>query len=160
MMKKFITVSLLFCFIFINTSLAQEKFSDIAIDKAKYKDIKKLLVLVGSENMGMQVISQMVTYYKNSMPNVPETFWQEYISKCNLSMNELIEMTIVIYAKYFTHEEIKGMIEYWESPFGRKFLSLQPRIMMKSMEAGRIWGEKLNRELEEELIRKGYKTQG
>ena len=158
-MRKWATISLFLCFIFINFNLAYGGSAEAYVDEAKYKDLKRLMILVGAENTGMQMLSQIIIYYKNSMPNVPEKIWQNYIDKANSKMDELEEMIIIIYNKYFTHKEIKDLIKFWESPIGRKLFSVQPKILSDSMQAGQIWGEKINEELEKELKEKGYKKE-
>ncbi|MDD3605464.1 MAG: DUF2059 domain-containing protein, partial [Kiritimatiellae bacterium] len=40
---------------------------------------------------------------------------------------------IGIYAETFTADELKGIIDFYKTPVGRKFIEKQPEIMEKSM---------------------------
>ena len=60
-------------------------------------------------------------------------------------------MIIPIYEKHFTHEELKQLIAFYESPIGKKLIKVQPQIMMESMAAGEEWGKKLVQKAMEKL---------
>jgi hypothetical protein len=40
---------------------------------------------------------------------------------------------IAIYAETFTAEELKGLVRFYESPIGKKFVEKQPELMQRSM---------------------------
>ena len=48
---------------------------------------------------------------------------------------------IPIYDKYFTHNDIRSLIRFYDSPIGRKFIKMQPYILTESMQAGTKWSE-------------------
>jgi hypothetical protein len=43
-------------------------------------------------------------------------------------------MFVEIYAEVFTVEELEGIISFYESPAGQKFIAKQPELMAKTME--------------------------
>ena len=124
------------------------------IDAAKKADIKKLLVATGAGNMGMQVVNQMVNMQRRQNPNVPKEFWDDFLSQ--VSGDELIDLTIPAYAKHLTHDEIKELIKFYESPVGKKLVKVQPQIMQESMVAGQKWGMDLGRRIAEQLKSKDF----
>jgi hypothetical protein len=58
----------------------------------------------------------------------------------------LSSMYIELYDKYFTNDEIKGLIQFYESPVGKKAIAVLPAIaqesMKRGMEVGSTVGEK------------------
>ncbi|MDR0732081.1 MAG: DUF2059 domain-containing protein [Treponema sp.] len=87
-------------------------------------------------------------------PGVPAAFWTVFQSK--LDMDGFVDLFIPVYDKYFTHDEIKGLLQFYESPVGRKLLAVTPLITQDSYGIGQTWGEKLAQDIIEELIRQGY----
>ena len=51
------------------------------------------------------------------------------------SVDEVISQLVPIYDKYFTEDELKGLINFYKSPLGHKLLTVTPLIMQDSMTA-------------------------
>ncbi len=51
-----------------------------------------------------------------------------------ISWDNLKEDYISIYAETFTEEELKGLVTFYKSPVGRKFIEKQPELMKRTME--------------------------
>ncbi|MBN1697366.1 MAG: DUF2059 domain-containing protein [Spirochaetales bacterium] len=121
---------------------------------AKQDDIRKLMKMSGSAEMGIQVMDALIEQFKNILPDVPEEFWLEFMKEVN--PNDIIELIVPIYDKYFSHDEIKALIRFYESPVGKKMVKVQPQITEESMHAGQTWGEELGKRAQQKLIEKGY----
>jgi len=124
---------------------AEEKKTDPAFAK----DIRRLLELTGAKDQGQQAMQLMLAQFKKTMPQVPVEFWDKFMKK--IDMDELINMTVPIYAKYLTHEDVKGLIRFYGSPLGRRFVKAQPGIQRESMQAGMAWGQKVGKQVLQEL---------
>lgn len=120
----------------------------------KEKDIRKLLVLTGSAKLGKQVIDSMIVNYRKAMPQVPGAFWDDFQKEANAEA--LIELIVPIYDKHFTHEDIKGMITFYETPLGKKMTAAMPQITQESMAEGRKWGMQLGAKIQSKLKEKGH----
>ena len=123
-------------------------------EKAKQDDIRKLMKLTGSAEVGKQVMDQLFVSFKQSMPNVPAEFW-DGISK-KVDVDEMVELIVPIYAKYFSHDEIRELIKFYQSPLGKKLTKVLPDVTRESMAAGQKWGTKLAEEVMKEIQQKGY----
>jgi hypothetical protein len=99
-------------------------------DTEKINNIKKLLDLTGSR----KIITQLLNSLKTQYPQVPAKFWDTFMAE--LKSDDMIDEYIPIYSKYFTNEEIKGIIAFYETPLGKKTLSVIPQI---SQESTAIW---------------------
>ena len=58
----------------------------------------------------------------------------------------LLEMAIPLYDKNLSHEEIKGLIQFYQTPLGQKAVSVMPKLTAELQEEGRKWGENLGRQ--------------
>jgi hypothetical protein len=119
-----------------------------AEETQKQKDIRKLLKITGSGELGTQVMGQMIGSMKKAMPNVPEKFWGDFMKE--VRTEELIDLIVPVYDRNLAQEDIKELIRFYESPTGKKFVSLLPKITQESMVVGEKWG----RELAERVIKK------
>ncbi len=99
-------------------------------------------------------MNQMLIPMKQAIPDVPDEFWTKFLAK--VDANELVELIVPIYAKHFTHDEIKQLLAFYQTPLGQKMIANQPAIMQESMEAGQEWGGQLGRQVAKELEAEGY----
>ena len=142
---KQILITLLFCGIFTNG------FSQSV---SKTNDIKRLLEITGSGKLGVQVGQTMISSFKQSYPNVPEEFWNNFLKELNSDV--LINMIIPIYDKYYSESEIKELTEFYQSALGKKVIATMPQIMQESMQAGQNWGRAIGEKVYTNLKEKGF----
>jgi len=155
-MKKSGILAALIAFMWV-LSAAGPAFAQAKIDKkekAKRDDIRKLMKLTGSAEVGKQVMDQLFVTFRQTMPNVPGEFW-DGISK-KVDANEMVELIVPIYAKYFSHDEIRELIKFYQSPLGKKLTRVLPDVTRESMAAGQKWGAELAAEVMKEIQQKGY----
>lgn len=112
-----------------------------ADETQKQKDIRKLLNITGSGELGTQVMGQMIGNMKKAMPQVPEKFWADFMKEVHT--DELIDMIVPVYDRNLTHDDVKELIRFYESPTGKKFVSVLPKITQESMVVGEKWGREL-----------------
>jgi len=134
---------------------AEEKQPVQTMDPAKKADIQKLLDLSGSGEMGIDAMNRMIGGFRKSMPNVPEEFWTSFMKE--VSKDDLLNLVIPVYDKHLTHDEIKELIKFYESPIGKKLISVNPQIMKESMAAGEEWGRKIAERVLKKLQDQGLK---
>jgi len=65
---------------------------------------------------------------KKEMAEMMEVIMKE------MSWDKLKDDYISIYADTFTEKELLGIIKFYESPIGQKFIEKQPELMKKSMQ--------------------------
>jgi|WetSurMetagenome_2_1015567.scaffolds.fasta_scaffold141113_1 uncharacterized protein len=121
----------------------------------KLQDIKKLMELTGSKKLGDQVLDQMFVQLKQQLPKVPEKFWLELRQSFNI--DEMLSQMAKVQANYFTHDEIKELIQFYESPAGRKLTAVMPKMTEESVIAGQKWVLKAGQSIEKKLEEAGYK---
>lgn len=85
--------------------------------------------LVNSQGLAEEKAKLAKSLVKKSMASSLEAIksieWEEKFAK--------------IYAAVFTTEELQGLIDFYKSPIGKKFLEKQPQLMLATM--GKMSGE-------------------
>lgn len=59
--------------------------------------------------------------------------------KSVFDVNEIILELVPVYEKYFTEEELDGLITFYQSPAGRKLLKATPLVMQDSLNASLMY---------------------
>ena len=108
----------------------------------------------------VQSMDQMETsirpLFSNSLPpgeyrdKLVDLFFEKFHSKRD--PDHLLALIIPIYDKYYTGPEIKSLIQFYDSPTGKKMAAVLPKIMSESQAAGRKWGEQLGRDSMMEVL--------
>jgi hypothetical protein len=119
--------------------------------------LKKMLEVAGSEASFKAAIKQMFDMFKQQKADVPDSFWDEAEKEFSqTSMDELVGMLSPVYQKYMTEEDLKKIIEFYQTPVGKKYAEKTPLIMQESMQVGQQWGMKIGQRVQERLKEKGY----
>jgi hypothetical protein len=122
--------------------------------QTKNDDIIKLLKISGADKLAEQLMTAMIPQFQQIIPDIPNTFWVKFREK--ISIDDLLYACIPAYNKYYTHDEIKQLINFYESPLGKRLIEITPLLAQETMVIGQEWGEKLGQEIVNELIKEGY----
>jgi uncharacterized protein len=130
------------------------------VDSTKEADIRRLLELTGTKALVTQSMDAMSKSIKplltNSLPpgdyreKVVDLFFAKFSAKTNVQ--RLLDLAVPIYDKNFSHQEIRSLIEFYQTPLGQKTISVLPRLSGELQEEGRKWGEDLGRQSMEEVL--------
>jgi hypothetical protein len=112
---------------------------------AKLRKIHKLMKLTGAAAMTKQMMARL----KATLPNVPPSFWKKVLRQQDIQ--ELMNQVAAVYAKHLTMRDVDGLIAFFSSPVGRRFVKLQPQLLRDSMQVGQAWGMKMNARIQDEL---------
>ncbi len=137
------------------TGTTKTKVAKTETGLSKTADIRTLLTLTKSGELAVQMMQEMLNAYRQGLPQVPEEFWLGFAKK--VKTGDLVDMLVPIYDRHLTHSEVTSLIEFFQSPVGKKLVSVQPEIMKESMQVGQQWGEKIGNEVTAELQKKGYR---
>lgn len=130
------------------------------IDPAKEADIRKLLDLVGTKALVSQTIDSMSKSIKplltNSLPpgeyreKLVDLFFAKFTTKTNVA--HLLDLAVPVYDKNFSHQEIRSLIEFYQTPLGQKAITALPKVTAEMQEQGRKWGEELGKQCMLEVL--------
>jgi uncharacterized protein len=125
---------------------------------AKHDDIKQLLSPTGARAIGLRVSTQVLEMYKKAHTDVPAEVWQEIWHDVETRVEEFVtERLVPIYDQHLSHEDIKGLIAFYESPLGKKLLQVMPLMSQESMLAGQAWDRDFAASVQQKLAERGVK---
>lgn len=162
MSRLVVCISLVCCGAYASASGQEIKSSQVAAQQAKENDIRRLLNDMGAGKLGAQMMDQMFGSMRTSMKQqVPQEVWDELIAgfKVEFSPEKLIELNVPIYDKHYTHDEIRQLISFYESPLGRKVTSVTPLLAQESFETGVAHSRIVLQRFYDRLRSKGYEPQ-
>jgi uncharacterized protein len=132
----------------------------VKIDAAKEADIRRLMELIGTKSLVIQLMEEMERNIKplmtSSLPageyraQLVDLFFVKFHSKAN--PQQVLDLAVPAYDRYYSHEEIKGLSRFYETPLGQKTVSALPALMGELQAAGRTWGEGLGRDSMMEVL--------
>jgi hypothetical protein len=122
--------------------------------RTKEEDIARLVELMNMKSTAVQIFDMLIPQLSQLVPNVPQKVWDMFREK--VDTNEFVRLHIVIYDKHYTHQEIKKLIEFYESPIGRRVIEETPAMTQESMAAGQEWGMRLGQKIMMDLKKGGY----
>jgi hypothetical protein len=130
------------------------------IDPAKEADIRRLLDVMGSRAAATQMMGDMEKNIRplltSSLPpgdyreRLIDLFFKKFQTK--LDPEVMVDLAIPVYDKYLSDADVKGMIEFYSTPLGKKVVQVIPQLMSESGERGRQWGERIGRESMVEVL--------
>ena len=130
------------------------------VDPAKEADIRRLLDLMAVKALMLQVMNQMDTGLRPTMTQalppgeyrtqLVDLFFQKFSSKLNI--DALLDLLIPVYDKYLSDDDIKGLIQFYQTPLGQKAISVLPKLTSESQAQGEMLGQKMGRESMAEVL--------
>ena len=144
----------------INLPPAQPIKSTPNIDPAKEAAIRNLLELAGTSNTFQQLLAGMSNNARPMLNSLlPPGKYRERLSQLflqrlqsKLQFEEFVSLLIPIYDKHFSQEEIEGLIDFYQTPVGKKALSVLPQIVVESQTQGMKLGQQYGGEAMREVL--------
>lgn len=138
----------------------QPAAAQFGIDSAKEADIRRLLQMSGVEGLMKQMVDQQEKAIKplltSSLPpgeyreKLVDLFFQKFHS--NFDLQHMIDMSVAVYDKHLTRDDIKGLIQFYSTPLGRKTINVLPQMMTEMQQRGQEWGEQVGRDSMQEVL--------
>lgn len=131
------------------------------LTQQKQADIRRLMDISGGASSGrlmsQALTRQIIASLRQKRPDIPEQTLAVVDRELSAVMKQtldgpdgLLERMVPLYAKTFTHQEIRDMLAFYESPTGRKAAASLPGLMRE----GQKIGEDLARQMLPELKRR------
>jgi uncharacterized protein len=132
----------------------------VKIDPAKEADIRKLMELTGAAMLAKQTMDRMVDGLRplmiSALPpgeyrgKLVDLFVAKFLSRAD--PKQVLDIAVPIYDKYFSQEEVKGLIQFYQTPLGQKAVSALPKLVAELGDAGRQWGRQLGQEAMQDVL--------
>jgi len=119
------------------------------LEPALRADIERLMEMTGQANLGAQMATTMsdamLNNFRQTQKRIPprvidvvrEVSSEEFARA--FASSAIKEKQIALFAKYYTHAEIKGLIAFYETDLGRKAIANTPHLMREGAAIGEEW---------------------
>ena len=125
-----------------------------SISASKRLKIDELMELSGGKKVIGEFMKELSDPARRSAaPMLPSEFWDRLLKEAK--PEQMIEMLVPIYDKYYTEQDLDELLVFYKTPLGKKLLDVGPKVMMESVLAGQEWGQKLGRQIMEDMIKEG-----
>jgi hypothetical protein len=122
----------------------------------KIQEIQQLLNTMGTQAIQRQMMDMMFAGFRKDMPSVPKAFWDKAQVKMTAQLPELSQKLVVIYDEHFSEADIAGLISFYQTPVGKKYLQELPKVTQESYIAGSEWGKAIGEAVDQDLKKAGY----
>jgi len=165
MLGRYIVVG--FCLL---ATLVAARPATAQIDPALEADIGKLLDATGAraiaEQLSASVSDEIWKALRSARPDLPGRAFdilnevtKATVAKSLQAPNGPVARVVPLYAKHFTHDEIRELLSFYETDTGRKVLRVMPSLMQESMQVGREWALEMAPQVDAE-IQKRFREEG
>jgi len=139
---------LAFITLIVSTAAARPAAAQ-TLDPAFRADIDRLVAMTGMGAIGARMASvvsaQALDSFRTAHPELPDRAFG--VAKQVLDAeferafapDEIPAMLAAIYAKHFTHEEVRALLQFYSSDIGRKVIAEMPALMQEGAAAGEQW---------------------
>ena len=168
---KTILCSLVFALLIVNLVEAGVK----TINPEKGVDIRKLIKLTGLEEVVIlsadSVVDKIFPILKKAIAKnnpavtdavlaIMKTTTISLVKRQISSKGGLVDRVIPIYDRHYSHNEIRALIKFYESPLGKKMASTRPEITKEGIVVAEEWVRYLEplliQAIEKSLEKEGY----
>lgn len=99
-------------------------------------DVKKLVEVSGST-------AQIDVAKKQIITMIPEAKQAEFLKEFDATMPSYFQKFYDFYMKEYTHEDVKAMLKFYDSPVGKKINSKAGAMAELTISAAQAWGTEL-----------------
>ena len=147
-MKRFIAFFVVI--VLVSIPAAAQEVKPKPANAGKIENIRYLLKLTKSEDVQQVMVNQILTALKPMLSAAPggDAQAQKIYSRFSDVMMEefrkidFLGMTVSLYDKYFTNDEIVALIRFYETPAGQKATQVLPSLVQESMAHGQEQGQR------------------
>lgn len=140
----------------------QEEVTKPAAKVAPEKEaaIRKLFEIQGTRQSMGQVLAGMSANMKPMLSKMLPPgdyqdkliplFFEKFQSK--MKADDLIDLLIPVYDKYLSKEDIDGLAQFYQTPVGKKMVSVLPQLAVETQAAAMNMGQELGRKAMREVL--------
>lgn len=116
--------------------------------------VLRLLEVSGAENQFVSSAMNMIAMQESqpAFAQIPAAWWEKFKDRVrNEGWDSIAPSLADIYLQNYTEAEIDYLIAYHSHPLTQAIMAKLPVIQQQSMEVGQAWGERIARELQDQL---------
>ena len=138
-----------FITLLVVVALTVPAFGQTSPAEEKAANVRRLLTLIGAEKLQASMLDQFMNIFNSSFSKSakPDEQTQKILDRMTVLISEELkkvdftQLYVDLYSRYFTNDEIKELIHFYESPVGRKTIQVLPTLTQESMTRGAELGQ-------------------
>jgi hypothetical protein len=118
----------------------------------KREKIVALIKMTGTPDVMVNAIREQIHVAKKTLPLPPKAqddFETEFLNE--IKVDDLINLVVPAYDKYYTEAEIDQLTVFYKSPLGQKMLASLPMMMQETRQAGGELGRQIGVRVGQEI---------
>lgn len=134
--------------------------ASLKIDPAEEADIRQLMDLVGTKATITRVMNSMEQSMRplmlHAFPPGPyrerlvELFFEKLRTK--ETPQDIMNLAVPVYAQYLSDADIKGLIQFYKTPLGQKWVRVLPKLQAGVLPKAQLLGGELGRQTMIEVL--------
>jgi uncharacterized protein len=131
-------------------SLGQIARGAPAMDPALKADIERLMDVTGASGNAIQMADSISDAFLNGFkqtqtvvpPRMIEVVREVLNAECAKAFTgpEMREQQVALYARHFTHEDVRALLAFYQTDIGKKAIAVMPTLAREGAEIGQEWG--------------------
>ena len=118
----------------IEASTVTSASGSVTIDAAQIPSVSQQKVELIVRFMEINgTIGNLKNSFERTLAQAPED--KREMMTTLLNLNDIVQLLIPIYDKYYTEEDLRQLIDFYQSPVGQKVFDVTPQIMKETLEA-------------------------
>lgn len=121
-----------------------------AAEPSKSDDIDRLLNTIDlsatADGLVTDALDSLEKAFRRTFPRMPADAMAVLMGEMEGSLRsarpELVRMLSAMYAREYTHDEIRALLDFYRTPLGRKVLRTTPRILRQGARLTDLWTRK------------------
>ena len=97
-------------------------------DQASEDQIREYLSLTGAVKLSHnEMAAALDAMQTTAVPYLPASYWADM--KAEFLKMDVASIFVPVYQRYFSHDDMQAVINFYRSPAGKKVLNLQPMVI-------------------------------
>ena len=150
---RYFFAPLLFCLLLIPTYSSAQNNDSLTVSDKEYRAAVERLVMVSGGRKALETnYPLLMESLKKMCYYVPDEIMKQIEEKFRtIFFDNINELYVPVYKKYYTLEELKAFADFFETPLGKKVAATTPLLTKDLFEAGQEAGKNIIKEVLKEL---------
>lgn len=126
------------------------------VSEAFERDVRRLIEITRTHELGLRIgraiSQQMYNALVHSRPDLPDRAYdvmdEVAFELFQSETDSLVDEMVPLYVEHYSHEEVRELIRFYESPIGRKSLEVTPTLMNEAWRRTQVWSRSVHPKLE------------
>lgn len=116
---------------------------------------RMLAAMHAEQTIVKSIDTELAVQRKAGKSQVPTVFFDSFTARVHRRTPEIVDSLAWVFARSLSVPDLKELVQFYESPLGRRFADAQVVFGLESAEIGKRWGTRLALDVMKDLIDAG-----